>query len=104
MKKFFIKKRPKRKGDGWCDDDNNHNGCEFDGGDCCCGNKNYCSKCECLIQVNCLDNTTASSIISPIVTTSTNPPTALEYGIYSKFLKITGFIFHKNQYLLKIIF
>ena len=63
---YIIEKRPDRKGDGWCDDDNNFTECDYDGGDCCCGKKNYCKKCECLIQVNCLDNTTASSIISPM--------------------------------------
>merc|ERR1712032_1776728 len=33
-----------------CDDENNHCGCNWDGGDCC-GNKNdyrYCHKCSCL--------------------------------------------------------
>merc|ERR1711862_18450 len=38
------------KGDGFCDDDNNNCGCDFDGGDCCGSNVNtqYCSVCECL--------------------------------------------------------
>ena len=40
---------PEYKGDGNCDDDNNHKGCGYDGGDCCAGSvkggkvkKNYC--------------------------------------------------------------
>ena len=37
-------------GDGWCDDTNNHIGCDWDGGDCCGDsvNTNYCDECECL--------------------------------------------------------
>ena len=36
-------------GDGYCDDVNNHPGCEYDGGDCCGDvNKEYCTLCECL--------------------------------------------------------
>ena len=38
------------KGDGWCDDENNNYGCEWDGGDCC-GPKvlnKFCKKCQCL--------------------------------------------------------
>ena len=38
------------KGDGYCDDENNNCGCEWDGGDCCGSNVNtqLCSGCECL--------------------------------------------------------
>ena len=41
--------KPNYKGDGFCDDENNHCGCSWDGGDCC-GLKNYkyCNKCKCL--------------------------------------------------------
>jgi len=41
---------PSWKGDGYCDDDNNIEGCEFDGGDCCGTNvdETFCNKCECL--------------------------------------------------------
>ena len=44
---------PSWKGDGYCDDNNNNEGCEFDGGDCCGPNVNtqYCTKCECLEEV-----------------------------------------------------
>ena len=37
------------KGDGYCDDDNNNAGCDFDGGDCCGDNvkKEFCSECKC---------------------------------------------------------
>ena len=36
-------------GDGWCDDENNNEGCHFDGGDCCGPNVNtqYCIECIC---------------------------------------------------------
>merc|ERR1711962_1951484 len=39
-------------GDGYCDDDNNNDACQYDGGDCC--NQStiqwnmYCYECECL--------------------------------------------------------
>ena len=38
------------KGDGYCDDENNNSGCEFDGGDCCgpAVKKNWCKACQCL--------------------------------------------------------
>ena len=34
-------------GDGYCDDENNNAGCNFDGGDCCGVNVNtqYCNLC-----------------------------------------------------------
>lgn len=40
---------PKFKGDGFCDDNNNHAGCAWDGGDCCGpkANKQYCKACLC---------------------------------------------------------
>ena len=40
---------PYYQGDGFCDDENNNNGCTFDGGDCCGDNvdKTYCYECEC---------------------------------------------------------
>jgi len=42
--------KPNWKGDNWCDDENNNEGCEWDGGDCCGANvrTKYCKKCECL--------------------------------------------------------
>jgi len=47
-------KNPSYKGDGVCDDVNNNELCEFDGGDCCVKslggavNKKYCTACKCL--------------------------------------------------------
>ena len=44
------------KGDKTCDDDNNHCGCGWDGGDCCGTTKDYdylyCNKCKCLDPKN----------------------------------------------------
>ena len=36
-------------GDGFCDDETNNVGCNFDGGDCCVTNvnTNYCTECTC---------------------------------------------------------
>ena len=36
--------------DGYCDDENNYEACNFDGGDCCGSNANmnYCTECQCL--------------------------------------------------------
>ena len=41
---------PQWKGDTYCDDDNNNEGCAYDGGDCCGANvkKNFCTECKCL--------------------------------------------------------
>ena len=41
---------PSWAGDNYCDDENNYQGCDFDGGDCCGDNVNtsYCYDCECL--------------------------------------------------------
>ena len=43
----------KYKGDGVCDDNNNHKGCDYDGGDCCAKNANfkYCKK----VFLDCAD-------------------------------------------------
>ena len=51
-KQKAVKKKcvtPLRKGDGFCNDANNHCGCNWDGGDCC-GAKSfkYCTQCKCL--------------------------------------------------------
>ena len=36
-------------GDGYCDDDNNNEGCYWDGDNCCNGGfHNFCAICECL--------------------------------------------------------
>ena len=41
---------PSWRGDNYCDDGNNNEGCGYDGGDCCGSNvnKTYCQNCECL--------------------------------------------------------
>merc|ERR1712048_437400 len=46
---------PEYKGDGNCDDENNHKGCAYDGGDCCpktvkggTVKKQYCKQCNCV--------------------------------------------------------
>merc|ERR1712226_1408939 len=41
---------PQWQGDGYCDDNNNNDGCDYDGGDCCGDDVNtkYCTECECL--------------------------------------------------------
>ena len=38
------------KGDNYCDDQNNNAGCDWDGGDCCGKDNNYCQcgACKCL--------------------------------------------------------
>merc|ERR1719478_1742899 len=50
---------PGYKGDGNCDDNNNHKGCDYDGGDCCAKSvkggqvkKDYCKKCKCIDPKN----------------------------------------------------
>ena len=53
MQLFFCTSgcsKPNYKGDGICDDENNNEGCDFDGGDCCIPNvnKDFCTECKCL--------------------------------------------------------
>lgn len=36
-----------QQGDGYCDDENNICGCDWDGGDCCEGLLTYCTECQC---------------------------------------------------------
>ena len=38
---------PQWKSDNFCDDGNNHAGCNYDGGACCGGSEAFCSECEC---------------------------------------------------------
>ena len=52
---LFIKWIPvagnsSRIGNGYCDDENNNDECNFDGGDCCLDIvlTDYCTKCQCL--------------------------------------------------------
>ena len=42
--------KPDWKGDNFCDDENNVESCDWDGGDCCGDNviTTYCTACECL--------------------------------------------------------
>ena len=42
------------KDDGICDDINNNEHCEYDGGDCCGANvkKQYCFECQCISNLN----------------------------------------------------
>ena len=46
------------KGDGICDDENNHGGCNFDGEDCCGKDvdTDLCTKCQCLEEEAPLPN------------------------------------------------
>ena len=39
-------------GNGYCDDQNNNQGCLFDQGDCCLSpvNTDYCSDCSCAVE------------------------------------------------------
>jgi len=58
-------------GDGYCDDDNNNDACQFDGGDCCDQTtimwNSYCYECECL--------TTPAPTTTSTTTTTTPAPT-----------------------------
>ena len=56
---------PDYKGDGYCDDDNNVEDCEYDGGDCCAGDLSLCTTCA------CLDTGYTGSTNSPSFTGST---------------------------------
>ena len=60
------------KGDGYCNDENNVNSCDYDGGDCCNNNNNIpgtlCSECPCL---------------DPNVDTTTPRPPQFTYVLFS---------------------
>merc|ERR1712168_860764 len=64
-------------GDGYCDDDNNNDACQFDGGDCC--NQSsikwnmYCYECECLTAA--ATTTSEPTIPTPEPTSTTAEPT-----------------------------
>ena len=58
--------------DGICDDQNNVESCEFDGGDCCGGDINTCTECICheedkekITEPKCGKGTNFLGILSP---------------------------------------
>ena len=55
-------------GDLYCDDENNHIDCYFDGGDCCGSNVDttYCQECLCLNDTITLPPTTDDETTSRI--------------------------------------
>merc|ERR1711935_629291 len=59
-------------GDGYCDDDNNNDACQFGGGDCCDQSSikwnMYCYECACLTTI-------APTTTTPQPTTTTSEPT-----------------------------
>ena len=59
-------------GDGYCDDDNNNDGCDYDGGDCCGDNVNtqYCTACQCLDP----NFGTTAAPPPPVTTAAPSPP------------------------------
>ena len=65
---------PQWANDQWCDDENNNEGCNWDGGACCNndfdGYTEYCTACECLDPNNGGPTTTTTT-----TTTTTEPPT-----------------------------
>ena len=51
---FLVFESINNKGNGFCNDVNNNEGCEYDGGDCCGSDVNttYCSVCQCLDPIH----------------------------------------------------
>ena len=66
-------------GDGYCEDENNNDGCGFDGGDCCGTDviTAYCSKCECLGE-----NITSTALPGPFCSCSMEDPIGCELLIF----------------------
>ena len=64
---------PSYQGDDYCDDENNNEGCQWDGGDCCGDivNTQFCSACECLDPNGGGNGTTEPPTTEP----PTEPPT-----------------------------
>ena len=62
-------------GDGYCDDLNNNEGCEWDGGDCCNNDNDswnlYCTACECREPVDPTSPTTRPTPRPSPTTTTT---------------------------------
>ena len=50
---FSVFESINNKGNGFCNDVNNNEGCEYDGGDCCGSNvaTTHCIKCQCLREL-----------------------------------------------------
>ena len=76
-------------GDNYCDDENNNEGCGWDGGDCCGDNVNtqYCSACECLDPngggpTTKEPETTTAAPSPPGTTTAAPSPPAGGCGMY----------------------
>merc|ERR1712077_81568 len=67
-------------GDGYCDDDNNNEACQYDGGDCCdnsAPNWNaYCYLCDCLIVEPAPTTSTPTTTTTVTTTTTTETTTA----------------------------
>ena len=73
---------PQYQGDGTCDDGNNNCGCEWDGGDCCGGNINFCEDCEC--RIDQFSPTTTTNTTLNTTTTATT-----DHGkIYRGFMRL----------------
>ena len=55
---------PQWIGDSFCDDNNNNENCNFDGGDCCDESKNldFCSACTCLDPIDPNYNSTGNTL------------------------------------------
>ena len=65
-------------GDGYCDDFDNVEECNYDGGDCCdqSADKSYCEICQCY-------NESFSSTLSTTASSTTKTSTVLDIGFYS---------------------
>ena len=55
------------RGDGYCDDNNNNCGCDWDGGDCCGASNNYqfCVKCACADPEFTSTTSTTTTTLAP---------------------------------------
>ena len=78
-------------GDGYCDDDNNNCGCNWDKGDCCGTNNkyhqySYCKQCKCLAAFKATSTTVTSAtmqIKSTLATESAKCEGKCSYSSYS---------------------
>ena len=70
--------------DGYCDDINNNNDCNYDGGDCCGCNVNteWCTECQCLDPNGSGGGTTCpqTTTLVPTTTGSSVPPVPGSFG------------------------
>ena len=81
-------------GNGFCNDDTNNVECNYDGGDCCENVKtDYCSECNCYLQMSCATGNPPLSVGDGICNDESNIKDCMFDG-----LDCCGLDFHQDGY------